>query len=355
MIISSIKLHNFRNYDGLDMAPGEGVNVIMGANAQGKTNILEAVHICCLGKSHRANRDAELIQRGHKSAYIRVDSERRDGPRGVEVLMEGGRKKICVSGVPIRRMAELMGHVNCVMFSPEDLYLVKGGPGLRRRFMDSTLCQTDAAYYSALTTYNGALSQRNALLRTPKPDTAMMDLFEDTMAKAGKEVMLRREAFLRGLATAAEGIHSGLTKGEAISLQYRQSLVSDGVEGFKDALVAGREDDMRRLTTCRGPHRDDVGIAIDGLDTRTYASQGQQRTAALSIKLAGADMMRAETGERPVILLDDVMSELDEARQQALLERVAGQVFITTATSPPQGLGGAELFSVEGGVLQRTQ
>lgn len=345
-MISGIKLHNFRNYGDMEMSPLPGTNVIMGDNAQGKTNILEAIHICCLGKSHRGAKDNELVKHGETNAYIRLSVERRDGPRTIEVLMESGRKKISVSGVPIRRMSELMGHVNCIMFSPEDLYLVKGGPGLRRRFMDTSLCQTDPAYYSSLSGYNAATAQRNAVLRAIKRDTAMLDLFEETMARLGWEVMQKRQSFIEGIGMLADGIHTRLSGGESISLQYKRSIPADSAGELADHFLASRDDDTRRLTTTRGPHRDDIYIGVDGMDTRVYASQGQQRTAALSIKLAGADIMQAQTGEQPVVMLDDVLSELDAARQQALLKRVGGQVLITTANRLPDGLEGAGLFHV---------
>lgn len=346
MVISSIKLHNFRNYADLHLQPGAATNVIMGENAQGKTNILEAVHICCLGKSHRGARDTEMVRHNEHSAYIRVEVQRRDGPRSIEVLMEGGKKRISVSGVPIKRMSELMGHVNCVMFSPEDLYLVKGGPGTRRRFLDTSLCQLYPSYYSSLGQYNSALAQRNALLRSKKPDATMLGLFEESMARFGAEVMEKREGFIDGLRATVDGIHANLSGGEAVALHYKKSVQADSAEQLAKALHDSREDDMRRFNTSRGPHRDDMVISLNSTEARIYASQGQQRTAALSIKLAGAELMRSETGEQPVIMLDDVLSELDESRQSALLASVGGQVFITTAGQLPGGVDGAAVFHV---------
>lgn len=353
MHLTDIELENFRNYADVRIQPEPGMNVLFGRNAQGKTNILEAIHICCLGKSHRGAHDQELVRRGQKSARIWLRVHRKDSPRTIEVLLQGGKKRVSVSGVPIKRMAELMGHINCVLFSPEDLSLVKGGPGTRRRFLDTSLCQLRPRYYSALASYNHALAQRNALLRSARHDPAMLDVFEQALAEHGQVVVTQRAEFVRQLQQAAPAIHAELSGGEALALQYKGSGQTQ--DELLDALLAAREDDLRRQSTSVGPHRHDIQISIDALDARQYGSQGQQRTAALALKLGGAKRMEAETGEKPIILLDDVLSELDCPRQHALMSLVSGQVLITSACLLPETTNASPIFKVENGAVARVE
>ena len=351
MQITQIRLRDFRNYQALSLPLEPGVNVLYGANAQGKTNILEAVYVCCLGRSHRTTHETELIRQGERSAYANVQVERRDGPRSVELLLESNeRKRIQVSGVPIRRMSELMGHVQCVLFAPEDLQLIKGGPSLRRRYLDTALCQMSPAYFSALTRYNAALSQRNAMLKKGIEEAAIYEAYEQTMAQAGAEVLWHRQQFCREIQPLAAQLYADIAEGEQMQACYR-SQVAEGeraeIEAELSSLLANaRETDRRRYMTSVGPHRDDVEVSIADKPARSYASQGQQRTAVLALKLAEVERMRARTGHRPVLMLDDVLSELDLKRQQALTEQVEGQVLLTTATKPPKHLKASCVYRV---------
>ena len=346
MRITEIQLKDFRNYTSLSLLPGEGINLLMGQNAQGKTNLLEAVYLCCIGKSHRTTRDQEMIREGARSAYCGISVSRRDGGRKVEVLLSrDSRKRIQVLGVSIARMSQLMGHINCVFFSPEDLQLVKGGPSARRRFLDVTLCQLRPGYFTALYQYNNALAQRNAILKRYDPQKAStLAAFDATLSAYGGRIIAQRRAFGEKLRAAAQRTHSAIAQGEALDLSYRSQV--EGLDEYAcqasllELLESRRTEDIRRFQTTAGPHRDDLVVEIAGRDGRMYGSQGQQRTAALALKLGAMELMREETGEMPVLMLDDVLSELDQGRQNALLSCIQGQAFITTAV-PISGISGA--------------
>lgn len=356
MIISQLVLKDFRNYQQLQLSLGDGLSVFWGGNAQGKTNLLEAVHVCCLGKSHRTVQSAEMVSYGKENAQIGLWVKRHDGPRHIQVMLQANKhKRISVSGVPIRRMSELMGHVQCVLFAPEDLQLIKGGPSLRRKYMDTALCQMSPAYFSSLMQYNTALSQRNALLKKGIEEETVYDAYEQTMAHVGAKVLWHRQQFCIEIEPMAARLYSDIANGEPMRVMYR-SQVPQGTEqeiekALTEALKNARPADKRRYITGVGPHRDDLQIVICDKEARSYASQGQQRTAVLALKLAEVARMQARSGHRPVLMLDDVLSELDLKRQQALTEHVEGQVLLTTATRPPEHLKAAKIFKVEQGKL----
>lgn len=356
MIISQLVLKDFRNYQQLQLSLGDGLSVFWGGNAQGKTNLLEAVHVCCLGKSHRTVQSAEMVSYGKENAQIGLRVKRHDGPRHIQVMLQANKhKRISVSGVPIRRMSELMGHVQCVLFAPEDLQLIKGGPSLRRKYMDTALCQMSPAYFSSLMQYNAALSQRNALLKKGIEEETVYDAYEQTMAHVGAKVLWHRQQFCAEIEPMAARLYSNIANGEPMRVMYR-SQVPQGTEqeiekALTEALKNARPADKRRYITGVGPHRDDLQIVIRDKEARSYASQGQQRTAVLALKLAEVARMQARSGHRPVLMLDDVLSELDLKRQQALTEYVEGQVLLTTATKPPEHLKAAKIFKVEQGKL----
>ena len=337
MQITSIRLKDFRNYEELTFVPQAGVNILMGQNAQGKTNLLEGIYLCCIGKSHRTTRDVDMIREGARSAYCGISVKRRDGSRSVEVMLsKDSRKRVQVLGMAISRMSQLMGHINCVFFSPEDLQLIKGGPSGRRRFIDITLCQLRPGYFTALYQYNNALSQRNAILkRYDDKKSAMLDAFDVTLSAYGGRIMAQRRDFVEKLRGCAKLTHGGIAGGEQIDLGYRSQVdAADEAECAKRLLTLleeRRSEDIRRYMTTAGPHRDDLSVEIDGRDGRMFGSQGQQRTAALALKLGAMELMRQETGEMPILMLDDVLSELDRGRQNALLSCIKGQAFISTA------------------------
>lgn len=356
MHITDIALRDFRNYESLRLTLSDGLNILCGDNAQGKTNLLEAIYLCCLGKSHRTTHDAQLIRHGERTAYAGVVVQRNDGPRHVEVLLAHNEKKrILVSGVALRRMSELMGHVQCILFSPEDLLLIKGGPGERRRFLDASLCQLRPNYFLLLARYNGIMLQRNALLKQPAADMALLDTYDAMLSQYGADIIQNRRDFIQSLLPHAQSIHQSIAPGEALTLFYQTQ--ADGDDEFLRSQLAAlykakRSDALRRMRTLIGPHRDDMELSINGSNARAFASQGQQRTLALSLKLAGVDQMEAETGQSPILMLDDVFSELDEKRQKALLNHVHGQVLITTAIQPPSLLRGNTRFMVRSGAIR---
>lgn len=338
MHLTRLILARYRNLAPVTLEPGPGIAVFVGKNAQGKTNIVESVYFCCTGRSHRTIHDRELIRWNEPNAYIRAEALHRDGTHSVEIgLNQSGKKLLKVNGLPARRAGELMGHVNSVMFSPEDLSLVKSGPAVRRRFLDMDISQTDANYFYDLQTYQKALTQRNALLKsisfTPKlMDT--LDVWDEQLAASGARIFIKRRRFAEVLFNAAEGVHNKLAVGERLEARYMASLTSADATAAAEELLRllrqAREGDVRRGSTSQGPHRDDFTLLVNGYDLRLYGSQGQHRTAALALKLAELDVMRDVTGEQPILILDDVLSELDAHRRAGLMNAVEGiQTFIT--------------------------
>lgn len=334
-------MRDFRNYGEIELKPHPGVNILFGQNGSGKTNLLEAIHYCALGRSHRTSQDREVVRKGAEMAAIGVQLRKNGVRMDVQVKLTPGeirKKAIFVDRKRANRLSDLMGHVQCVIFSPEDLMLVKEGPSIRRRYLDMMLSQLSTGYFTALQQYQKALDQRNALLRDAKKggrlDQAMMDAFEDMMAvQCGVIVPLRRKMVAR-TAAAAEEKYASISgrPHERFAMRY-QCCVPDGSETIafvRDALKKARQEDMFRGGTGFGVHREDIALTLNDREMKVFASQGQIRTAALSMKLAQLMVFRQETGEPPILLLDDVMSELDMTRRTRLLEEISGlQTFIT--------------------------
>lgn len=347
MRIIRAKLNHFRNYARCEFEPCAGVNVLLGDNGQGKTNLLEALYLCCTGRSHRTRQDRELICWDADFASVQVQAERADGSHEVEVILpQMGKRKVKIAGREASRSGELMGHVTGVLFSPEDLRTVKDGPAERRRMVDMTLAQLRPAYYYALQRYNRALKQRGETLRAAAANPAMLgtlDLWDEQLASAGAELTRHRSAYIEKLSAAAEAVYREIADGrEKLCVRYQPSI-SGGEEAQRgmDALFAARETDLRRLTTSVGAHRDEVFIGVNEREARSFGSQGQQRTAALSLRLAELEVMRDELDEWPVLMLDDVMSELDPSRRRQLIGRLKGIQTIVTCTDA-EDLAGAE-------------
>jgi len=357
--ITRVQLKGFRSYEECELAPCEGVNVLLGDNGQGKTNVLEAMYVCCTGRSHRTRQDRELIRWGADFASVKVQAQRRDGSHEVELVLPAlGRRRIKVSGQEISRSGELMGHVTGVLFSPEDLRTVKDGPAERRRFVDMALSQIRPAYYYALQRYNRALKQRNETLRIVAVQPAYMatlDSWDEQLAAAGAELMRHRREYIERLSRAAAETHRDIADDrEQLEIRYLPSVsAGDDAQANLEALFGARETDVRRMTTSVGAHRDDVQILVQGRDVRAFGSQGQQRTAALSMRLSELDVMREQIGEWPMLMLDDVMSELDPGRRRQLVSRLKGiQTFITcTDTEDLAGAEVGQLWRVENGQL----
>ena len=359
MKITRARLTHYRSYDTCVLAPCEGVNVLLGDNGQGKTNVLEALYLACTGRSHRTRQDRELIAWGADFASVKVDAERRDGSHQVEIILSAlGRRKLKIAGQEVSKSGELMGHVTGVLFSPEDLRTVKDGPVERRRFVDMALSQIKPSYYYGLQRYARALKQRNEVLKLASVQPGVLstlDSWDEQLAQAGSELMRQRREYIARLSKLAGETHREISDGrEQLEIRYVPSVsMGDDVQANLEALFGARENDLRRMTTSVGAHRDDVLLTIAGRDVRAYGSQGQQRTAALAMRLSELDVMREAMGEWPMLMLDDVMSELDPSRRRQLVSHLKGiQTFITCTDA--EDLAGAEagkVWRVSGGEL----
>jgi DNA replication and repair protein RecF len=333
-----LELRNYRNYGRLDLEPAPGLNLFLGANGQGKTNLLESVALLALGSSPRARRDAELI--GPLASEARVlgvlESAGLTREARISVVSEGdrARRRIEVDGQP-RRAVDLPGLFRVTLFWPDDLDLVKAGPEHRRRMLNQMLVQTRQGYARSLTRYTRVVEQRNALLKRiaggEHPPSAL-DVWDEEMTRLGALLTEARAGAVLALGPAAAENHAAISGGERLEIEYQGPPDDLGL-----ALEHSRPDDIRRGVSTVGPHRDDLVIRLDGRDARSFGSQGQQRTAVASLKLAEAQVVAEVTGESPVVLLDDVLSELDAVRRVALLERVGGpgQVVVTSVEADP--------------------
>lgn len=334
MYIESIELKNYRNYETLSLNFDKGTNIFYGDNAQGKTNILEAVYLCGTTKSHRGSKDREMIKFDSDESHIRMYVNKNGISRRIDMHLKKTKAKgIAIDGIPIKKAGELFGILNLVFFSPEDLNIIKNGPGERRRFMDLELCQLNKLYLSNLSRYNRILNQRNKLLKDISFQPSLMstlEVWDEQMASYGSAVIEGRKAFLDEMNGIIEEIHSKITGGkEKIELIYEPSTDS---EHFLSELSGNREKDCRFKMTSTGPHRDDLCVKINGMDIRKYGSQGQQRTAALSLKLSEIYMVKRKIKDMPILLLDDVLSELDSNRQNYLLNSISQVQTMITCT-----------------------
>ncbi len=359
MYISSLSLSNFRNYAAEKIEFSPYTNVIYGDNAQGKTNILEAVYLFSQGRSHRARSDKELIKFGEDFAKLSLDFHDSDRDYTAKMqLVKNGKKSIKINHVAITRLSMLMNYLNVVMFSPEDLELVKGSPSSRRRFTDSSLSQLYPRYLTSLIDYHKALGQKNSLLKTLKgkgvKSDVMLTVWNEQLAAEAEKIMKYRTDFVKLINEFSSQIQHEIS-GEELNVIYSPGTKSDGSD--KDSIFKYFEKNQRReieLASAQvGVQRDDLNITVNGREARTYASQGQQRTAALSMKIAQADYIRSIKGEYPVLLLDDIMSELDINRRMYLSERIKDkQVLITsTDTDLTENTDNTKLFRIQGGTV----
>lgn len=334
MYIESLRLKNFRNYQSLELAFDQGTNILYGDNAQGKTNILEAVYLCGTTKSHKGSKDRELIRFQEDESHICMRLVKNGLPYKLDMHLKKNKAKgAAINGIPIHKARELFGVVNLVFFSPEDLNLIKNGPGGRRKFLDVELCQLDQIYLSDLANYNRAVNQRNRLLKDIafKPGLQeTLDAWDSQLVRYGACIIAKRRDFIRQLNETIRDIHGNLTGGkEALDLIYEPNAPE---EDFECMLADGRERDLKMRTTCTGPHRDDLCVEVDGFDIRRFGSQGQQRTAALSLKLSEIYLVKRRIGDTPILLLDDVLSELDGNRQNYLLGSIHNIQALITCT-----------------------
>ena len=341
MTIEKMELIHFRNYEKLELQPHPEINLFFGENGSGKTNLLEAIHFCSLGKSHRLSQDANAVLIGEKAAAVRVEVRSRLSRSRIEIRLSPGEeniKSVWIDGNRASRLSEMMGLLRCVIFSPEDLNLIREGPAVRRRFLDMMISQISRPYFIALQQYRTAMNHRSAILRTARlenrPVSGMIEDFEQAMSDYAETIYRERFGHERFLSEMANEMYREISgrEQETFQIQYRSCLKSDkdGSPSLKEALRDCREEDMKNGTTSAGPHRDDLSLMLNSRNMKNYASQGQMRTGALSLKLAQLKVIQKVTGENPVLLLDDVMSELDPERRSNLLHILQDtQTFIT--------------------------
>ena len=334
MKIESLKLKNFRNYELLSLEFDKATNIFYGDNAQGKTNILEAVYLSGTTKSHRGSKDKDLIRFEQNESHIETVVEKNGINYQIDMhLKKNSAKGIAINKMPIRKASELFGIVNIVFFSPEDLNIIKNGPGERRRFVDLELSQLDKVYLSNLANYNRIVNQRNHLLKEAayKSDVLKtLDIWDMQLVHYGNLIIQRRQEFVEQMNEIISGIHNKLTGGkESIRILYEPS---NSYLTLEQALNKNKEKDLRIRSTSVGPHRDDIAFMIGDIDIRKYGSQGQQRTAALSLKLSEIELVKQSIHDTPVLLLDDVLSELDKHRQNYLLDSIHDIQTLITCT-----------------------
>ena len=361
MILKTLELKDFRNYEKEDIVFHKKINILTGKNAQGKTNLIEAINLLSLGKSFRTRKEQELVRFEAEACRVRGVFEKNDRPHTTEIKLHSGpagKKEYFVNGLETNTVSDLLGGVYTIVFSPEDLKIVKGNPEIRRMFLDREIILLKPLYYHKLKKYKHILKNRNALLKSERVSIEMLDIFDLQLSEAAAEVMIERRSWLRSLSEAAKETCHGITGGkETLCIEYKPCLSQIGDEYEKgaiyEALSQGRERDLLVRSTESGPHRDDFAVFIGGLDLRVYGSQGQQRTAALSLRLAERELIKKESGEDAILLLDDVMSELDSERQEKLLESFGeNQIFITAAgpfREEALRLGAAKVVRIEGG------
>ena len=336
MIVESLKLQNYRNYEYLNMNFDEKINIIYGDNAQGKTNILESMYVCATSKSHRGSKDREIIRFDNDESHIKVNVKKNDMNYRIDMHLKKNKPKgIAVNGIPIKRAVELFGILNIVFFSPEDLNIIKNGPSERRRFIDMELSQLDKIYLDCLINYNKVVNQRNSLLKeyafSGREDIiSTLDIWDMQLVKYGNDVIKSREKFVKEINDLVKSIHTKLSGDrEQLEIIYEPCVKE---QDFESELVRVRDRDLKFKCTNIGPHKDDMCFLINGMDVRKYGSQGQQRTAALSLKLAEIELVKQIIHDTPVLFLDDVLSELDSRRQNFLLDSIGNIQTMITCT-----------------------
>lgn len=346
MFIYDINLTNYRNYEKLTINFENKVNVILGENAQGKTNVIESIYVLAMAKSHRTSNDKDLIHWNEEYAKIEGRVQKRNGPLSLQLVISKKGKKAKSNHIEQHKLSQYVGNMNIVMFAPEDLNLVKGSPQLRRRFIDMEIGQVSPVYLHDLSQYQKILQQRNhylKLLQTRKQkDHTMLAVLTAQLTEMAVRIVVKRLEFIRLLQTWANPIHHGISRGlERLEIRYKQSIdVSEAkdltkmIKIYEERFEKIKDKEIERGITLAGPHRDDLQFFVNEKDVQTFGSQGQQRTTALSLKLAEIELIYSEIGEYPILLLDDVLSELDDYRQSHLLNTIQGKVqtFVTTTS-----------------------
>lgn len=365
--LKEIKIFNFRNYKKLEFQPNKGVSVFYGKNGSGKTNLLEAVHFCCFGRSQRTRHDKDMMMRGEVYTSAQVKTERITGKHDIELKLRHAGKVIktaYVYGKKVSKISEMMGHSTCVLFAPEDMQIIKDGPQDRRRFMDMQISQMRYRYLNQLSDYVKCMKYRNIALKnayvTGKNMDKELDVWEEQMCINGADVIRQRQWFLEYLNSVAAPIYADLSKNtkEKFTLEYSGIFKTDDTPylSLEKYLKQNRDVDTRRGVTTQGPHKDEIEFKLNTRPMKEYASQGQIRTAVLSLKLAMIEIITHEMGDKPILLLDDVFSELDPSRRKALLDYVKDiQTFVScTDISDVQNANVDEFYHVESGTILRS-
>ncbi len=356
MIVKSLSLSQFRNYESLQIQFHPGINLILGDNAQGKTNLLEALYICAALRSFRTRKDSELIRFSESHAYLNMQLESFHNAQPEKHVMEmvfqkDQKKRVKKNSLSQTRISDVMGTFKAVLFSPEDLKIVKDSPAERRQFMDSEMIQVSPRYYHTLSQYQKIIKQRNQLLKTRHLTESELSVWDEQLAITGTQLMLQRSRFMTEIGSIAAVIHKQLTEtketlhvgyepGITLPLAWEAWSTLKLSDHYMVVLSRYRQTDLMRQTTHKGAHRDDVHFSINQMDVRQYGSQGQKRTVVLSLKLAVLEWMKEQSGEYPVLLLDDVTSELDDRRQQELLNYLKPVQTMITSTHPLPNIPG---------------
>ncbi|GEB25333.1 DNA replication/repair protein RecF [Pediococcus acidilactici] len=372
MYLKTLELHNFRNYADLSVEFGSGINVLLGENAQGKTNLLESIYFLALTRSHRTSNDRDLIGWKAKEARVLGTIQKEHTQTPVEIDISSKGKNAKVNHIEQGRLSQYVGQLNVILFAPEDLSIVKGSPAVRRRFIDMEFGQMSSKYLYNSAQYRSVLKQRNQYLKQlqidPKGDQVYLDVLSDQLAAYGAEIIFQRIQFLKKLEEWSQAVHEEISQGlEKLTFQYVSPLKKDETTStetiyaaLQELLKKHRQRELQQGKTLVGPHLDDVKFIVNGKNVSTFGSQGQQRTTTLSVKLAEIDLMKEETGEYPVLLLDDVLSELDDSRQTHLLTAIQNKVqtFITTTSLSgvaQQLINEPHVFNIDHGVLTQNE
>lgn len=367
MFVKEIKAVNFRNYETLQLKIHPRLNIFVGENAQGKTNVIEMLYLSAMGKSFRTSKDQEIIQFDKQQAYTKLTIEKNTGEMTIEVKLDSvQRKKMKVNQVPLLKTGELLGNLNVVIFAPDDLKIIKEGPGERRRFIDNEISQIYPKYYYTLNQYQRILQQRNRLLKENKGRKIDLEVWNDQLIKYGSTIILYRKRFIKRIGILAKLMHRKITEEkETLEIQYDSNVpcfekdeIEEITTQFEKKLLEFKGIETARGQTMVGPHRDELIFKVNKMDVKNYGSQGQQRTAVLSLKLAELELIKGEVGEYPVLLLDDVMSELDIHRQNYLIHNLKHiQTFITTTMIEQLNIPRVEnkkIFYVSKGIISKS-
>lgn len=368
MYIEELELKNYRNYESLSISFENNVNVILGENAQGKTNVMESIYVLAMAKSHRTSNDKDLIRWDEEYAKIKGRIKKHSGSTPLELVISKKGKKAKYNHIEQSKLSQYVGNMNVVMFAPEDLHLVKGSPQVRRRFIGMEIGQVSPVYLHDISQYQKILQQRNHYLKLlqlqKQKDETMLDVLTDQFIQMAVKIIKKRFEFIQLLEEWARPIHTGISRGlESLKIQYKPSIdVSEDMDSsslltkMEEKFSINKKREIERGVTLLGPHRDELVFFVNNRDVQTFGSQGQQRTTALSLKLAEIELIHSEIGEYPILLLDDVLSELDDYRQSHLLNTIQGKVqtFVTTTSIDGidhQTLKEASTFSVESGIM----